>query len=561
MSVLSDLGASNSAIQTKTITSINGIYYLTDYRQDSDGTVSGHNDYLPAFNRIQALISDYTLGITIRVPAGDYWLSDTLHLYKNVHIEGAGMGNHGAITRLYWPKDKTGIRCWAGNETNTALNDAAYGPYPGPAGFQGHEYGKISDMGIFCTDSSTASGHGIHISGQTRLYRLNIQGFGGDGVRIFAYNAGQGGNNAGTGMSNCWYIHDCIIRSNKGNGLFVQGADTNAGVAHMILGGNNTLWDFVDNSYLGNTYIGCQSDGGGLGSFKGASIYIGCYNESKATHLDGAFLVGGVLGPTFQSPTLIIEGDGDGNVGAVVTDIDGNGAVTRILPITYGSGYTTATVTPIKQGGGSGLAVTPNIVGGRITSYTITNGGSGYSPGRKAVGKISGYSGGEAVNGPLAITNYSKQSDRYLEAYICNGGNAILSSALYYNENIHTDNLVLDWKNTLEAYELSVGGLGGQDYGSAFRVISTINTTATMGRSAPITWGSIQFPKGFWLGGTTGVTGGRQMTNGTAAPSSGEWARGDIVWNTAPSAGGTPGWVCTTGGTPGTWKEMANLAA
>ena len=47
----------------------------------------------------------------------------------------------------------------------------------------------------------------------------------------------------------------------------------------------------------------------------------------------------------------------------------------------------------------------------------------------------------------------------------------------------------------------------------------------------------------------------------SAAPSVGTWAVGDRVWNTAPAAGGTPGWVCTTAGSPGTWKAMANLAA
>lgn len=51
------------------------------------------------------------------------------------------------------------------------------------------------------------------------------------------------------------------------------------------------------------------------------------------------------------------------------------------------------------------------------------------------------------------------------------------------------------------------------------------------------------------------------VMQGTAAPTTGTWLRGDIVWNTAPAAGGTPGWVCTTAGTPGTWKAMANLAA
>jgi hypothetical protein len=47
---------------------------------------------------------------------------------------------------------------------------------------------------------------------------------------------------------------------------------------------------------------------------------------------------------------------------------------------------------------------------------------------------------------------------------------------------------------------------------------------------------------------------------GATTPATGAWQRGDIMWNTAPAAGGTPGWMCTTAGSPGTWKAMANLA-
>lgn len=50
------------------------------------------------------------------------------------------------------------------------------------------------------------------------------------------------------------------------------------------------------------------------------------------------------------------------------------------------------------------------------------------------------------------------------------------------------------------------------------------------------------------------------QTYAASTPAAGEWARGDIIWNNTPSAGGAPGWVCTAGGTPGTWKAMANLA-
>lgn len=58
-----------------------------------------------------------------------------------------------------------------------------------------------------------------------------------------------------------------------------------------------------------------------------------------------------------------------------------------------------------------------------------------------------------------------------------------------------------------------------------------------------------------------GSNGSCVMGLDTAAPTSGTWVDGDIVWNSAPAAGGAPGWVCTTPGSPGTWKAMANLAA
>lgn len=49
-----------------------------------------------------------------------------------------------------------------------------------------------------------------------------------------------------------------------------------------------------------------------------------------------------------------------------------------------------------------------------------------------------------------------------------------------------------------------------------------------------------------------------------AEPASGDWNLGDVIWKTNPSAGSSPGWVCTTGGTAGAgavFKAMAAVAA
>lgn len=52
----------------------------------------------------------------------------------------------------------------------------------------------------------------------------------------------------------------------------------------------------------------------------------------------------------------------------------------------------------------------------------------------------------------------------------------------------------------------------------------------------------------------------------TAAPTTGTWARGDRVRNSTPSEAGVAlskyvitGWICTVGGTPGTWLAMRTL--
>jgi hypothetical protein len=54
---------------------------------------------------------------------------------------------------------------------------------------------------------------------------------------------------------------------------------------------------------------------------------------------------------------------------------------------------------------------------------------------------------------------------------------------------------------------------------------------------------------------------GNAPTDGFAAePAAGTWSVGEIVYNSAPTAGGTIGWVCTSAGTPGTWKAFGTIA-
>lgn len=55
--------------------------------------------------------------------------------------------------------------------------------------------------------------------------------------------------------------------------------------------------------------------------------------------------------------------------------------------------------------------------------------------------------------------------------------------------------------------------------------------------------------------------GTKTQDRGTAAPTTGTWVVGSIRWNNAPASGGYIGWVCTSSGTPGTWKGFGAIAA
>lgn len=73
------------------------------------------------------------------------------------------------------------------------------------------------------------------------------------------------------------------------------------------------------------------------------------------------------------------------------------------------------------------------------------------------------------------------------------------------------------------------------------------------------------FPRGINIGNDTTTTSYtaskyRRHLYGSAAPASGPWSQGDIVWNSAPTAGGTLGWVCVSSGSPGAWKAVAGIA-
>lgn len=100
----------------------------------------------------------------------------------------------------------------------------------------------------------------------------------------------------------------------------------------------------------------------------------------------------------------------------------------------------------------------------------------------------------------------------------------------------------LQWDTSLENLNFRHKNLTNRE---AFG-ITGVDTQKTFGASAPVPYQLYQNNIAF---GTS--SGGRRMYYLFSLPTSGEFARGDIIWKVQTSAGDSMGWQCTTGGTAG----------
>jgi hypothetical protein len=90
----------------------------------------------------------------------------------------------------------------------------------------------------------------------SHLAGVYVYGFEGDGIHIDADTTRSPPTNA-----NQWRIDGGSAGANSGVGLYVRGGDSNAGVALRFSSVGNGIANYHDNSFLGNLYIGCHSDG------------------------------------------------------------------------------------------------------------------------------------------------------------------------------------------------------------------------------------------------------------------------------------------------------------
>ncbi len=96
---------------------------------------------------------------------------------------------------------------------------------------------------------------------------------------------------------------------------------------------------------------------------------------------------------------------------------------------------------------------------------------------------------------------------------------------------------------------------GASDFGSVWEFQGNSSAAGLAHRA-----GLTHIPVRRWVNGSD-IVNTELVTSAGAAPAAGAWKRGDRCYYEDPSASGFIGEVCTTAGTPGTWKTFAPISA
>lgn len=418
-------------------------------------TYDCYNDIVAAIESVTyKTLGTYKQGPTVYFPAGLYNVGTTINLKRTVQLIGENSGmSFSFAAQLKFPANTSGIIVNAYNTFGNGLES--------PATF-GADASLIQGLKII--GGGSASTNGIWLRARAVIRNCQISSFS-IGVKIVA---SAGGSASTEGNANLWRMEGCTVTGNASHGVYVDGADVNAGYGYSIDCSSNGGWGIWDSSFLGNTYVACHTDGNTLGAYKtddanAKNVFLGCYSESGSQPTSSMVF-----------PTQVIGGiHAAGIVGGFINSLE----------------Y-------------------PTVIKGAATATT---------------GETATLAAGAVGNDSLSLTSSDEASFPFALSY-------------------RTGRWQINWANSAQQFYLyNQKATVANGYA---RDLSTVN-------------GALGLPS-HYAGAFTQM---KYRGLSTAAPTTGDWIQGDIVFNESPTAGGTIGWVCTTAGTPGTWKTFGAISA
>jgi hypothetical protein len=480
-------------------------------------------------------------GRTILAPFGKYLLCRTTHITRQITLIGEGGEQPGfpqySGTQFVYDNGVSGIIF------HSAATAAAFGQAGNATG------ACVKNIAIRAAAKTIAGAHGVQWFTMAKLANAYVEKFSGDGLRVVA-----GHGDTPTANANHAVIEYVTTTQNGGHGILVRGIDANTLSIIALNATSNGKWNIRDSSFLGNAYFGSHTAGGGAD----ISTTLAADISASATTIPVTSLTGFT---TDAEPAVSVL-----QYGGVVV-IDGEW-------IRYTNYDATASPFPLLTGcrravNPSGTAAAAHVAGATVEQWFggyITDGDNNnsvfvnsYAEGGVAVidnpaivlgGTLGNLGSGLFINGKGYITPYLKVplgvSKTAGDGETGLGVFADLYEAQNFNRVGHGHyRLRHEIAATLEGWSLKVD--------------NSVTAYALTSETDPRGKGRFVLPGGVWIGRHTSASSTSRLIYGTAAPTTGTWARGDTVLNALPASGQPSGWVCTLAGTPGTWDTMGTV--
>jgi hypothetical protein len=233
---------------------------ITDCGAVGDGTTQDggtiqrcldqHPGQIISFRKTQPLGSpDYYVNVTLTMKG----------LGQKIRCESSG-GSENQVTLLF-PSGVTGI-----------IIDNNYAQFASVEGcsLHGGDPWSLTAQPVGASDGIRIYGHGARIANVGVLY------FARHGIAIDTTNY--------VGNANNFFVERVRSMRNRGDGFYVSGGDSNAGVFIQDDATANQGWGFEEHSFLGNTYIAPHTSSNGAGPYKAITpaainTFVGAYSE------------------------------------------------------------------------------------------------------------------------------------------------------------------------------------------------------------------------------------------------------------------------------------------
>ena len=252
----------------------------------------------------------------IYFPSGTYYCTKALLLYSKVKLYGdTGFQSGFSPSILQFADTTCGIVI---HRYNTTCDEFGYNQTTTATLSEGADGSVIQHLYLRRGNGAdtTIDGitHGIRLRARAHVDSCYISGFAGDGIHILATSGS--GTLANEGNANNWGVSNTRIQNCR-DGMFVDGADVNVGMAHHVDSSSNQRYGIYDSSFLGCNWIGCHCNGNTTkdilqDSANARSVFIGQYVETGGPGSEivtPAVAIGGLWGGGLTGGYQWIGGD------------------------------------------------------------------------------------------------------------------------------------------------------------------------------------------------------------------------------------------------------------